>query len=77
MSTRYVILSRDEAQHREHLAGPRLMLALDALDNDLRAIVKHDAWPDDAGRRGDVGDLVDWMRQRLREAAGEAGLGEL
>ena len=76
MTTTYTIRTRDEATHRAHLAGPVLLQEIGDIDNDLRSILKHDAWPLDLPEENRTPHAVaEWLRYRLAEARTVAGVG--
>jgi hypothetical protein len=77
MTTTYTIRTTDEATHRAHLAGPVLLQELRDIDNDLRSLLKHDAWPPEIQTEDRTPEgLAQWLRERLSNVRIEAGVGD-
>ena len=77
MTTTYTIRTRDESTHRAHLAGPGLLCEIGELDNALRSLLRHDAWPVEiAPEDRTTGSMVAWVRQQLTNARIAAGVGD-
>lgn len=75
--TTYTIRTTDAATHRAHLAGPVLLQEIGDIDNDLRSLLKHAAWPLDLPKENRTpAGLAQWLRERLSNARIEAGVGD-